>query len=139
MPLPFQAGAGWRMGNRSPEASGTISRSGSRVLVIDDNADLAAILAVGLTEAGFACTPARTLADAHRELARAWYDVVVADIRLPDGDGASLSAAAAARGAQCILITGDPGSVKRLNQIQATYLKKPFTLKTLVKAVAGAC
>ena len=55
-----------------------------RVLVVEDEEAIAEPLAEGLRREGFAVTVASTAAEA---LAAAEADVVLLDLRLPDGDG----------------------------------------------------
>ena len=49
-----------------------------------------AVYIVGLRKKRYSVVSAPTLADAQRYLAKEGYDLVLADIRLPDGDGTSL-------------------------------------------------
>ncbi len=57
------------------------------VLVVEDNARLAALVAEGLHRRGFACDVAASLADADDAMAGACFDAIVLDLGLPDGNG----------------------------------------------------
>ncbi|MEO8634753.1 MAG: response regulator [Gemmatimonadales bacterium] len=61
-----------------------------RLLVIEDDANLARLFAAVLGEAGHAVTVAPTLASAQSHLAGGGWDLVLLDLLLPDGDGRQL-------------------------------------------------
>ncbi len=61
-----------------------------RVLLIEDDARLAAMVADYLGEAGFRSAIAATGADAERRLKAEDFDVVILDLMLPDTDGLDL-------------------------------------------------
>ena len=61
-----------------------------RLLVVEDEEDLADALRFGLTRAGFAVDVALTGFDAEERLLVNAYDVVVVDINLPDVDGVDI-------------------------------------------------
>lgn len=58
-----------------------------RVLIIEDNRQLADLTAEGLTRRKFVCDCAYSVADADLALGAAHYDVLILDLGLPDGDG----------------------------------------------------
>lgn len=61
-----------------------------RVLMVEDEADLAILVRGGLAREGFAVDIAATLAEAREAVASVRYDVVLLDLTLPDGDGLDL-------------------------------------------------
>lgn len=61
-----------------------------RLLLVEDDVQLAKVLVRGLAEEGHAVDHAATLATASESVAVNEYDLVVLDLGLPDGDGASL-------------------------------------------------
>lgn len=63
-----------------------------RILVVEDEKDLASALARGLRQSRYAVDIALTCDDAELKLISAAYDVVVMDWNLPDGSGMVLSA-----------------------------------------------
>jgi len=76
-------------------------------LIVDDDADQCTILEVLVRREGYLVESAGSIAEAGRKLARGTPDVVLIDLKLPDGDGlAWLRAEEAAAGAQVIVITG---------------------------------
>ena len=58
-----------------------------RLLLVEDEPDLATLLLSGLRNAGFVVDAVTTVAEAEDAIAGADYDIIVLDRRLPDGDG----------------------------------------------------
>ncbi|PZO89156.1 MAG: DNA-binding response regulator [Sphingomonas sanxanigenens] len=58
-----------------------------RLLVIEDNARMAALVADGLQRRNFVCDVAHSLAAAEDAMGGTTYDAIVLDLGLPDGDG----------------------------------------------------
>ena len=62
-----------------------------RILVVEDEVDLAAAVAVGLRREGYAVDVANDVAGAVDRLVVSPYDLVTLDLNLPDGDGLDLA------------------------------------------------
>jgi hypothetical protein len=58
-----------------------------RVLLVEDETDIAEILALVLEGAGYAVDTAGTVAQARQRLDQSTYTLVNTDLRLPDGNG----------------------------------------------------
>jgi two-component system response regulator QseB len=58
-----------------------------RILLIEDNARLAALMVAGLARRGFACDEVSDLATAETAIEATRYDAMILDLGLPDGDG----------------------------------------------------
>ncbi len=58
-----------------------------RILVVDDDPGFCKLLATILSEAGYAVETAASVAEALRSGERAHFNLVLTDLRLPDGDG----------------------------------------------------
>lgn len=58
-----------------------------RLLIIEDNQRLSALIAAGLGRQGYACDLALTLGEADDCVASADYDAIILDLGMPDGDG----------------------------------------------------
>jgi DNA-binding response OmpR family regulator len=108
-----------------------------RVLVVEDEARLAASIAKGLRQAAHAVDVAGSLAAARGKLSQETYDAVVLDLVLPDGSGLDL--ARELRGADIrspILMLTARGSVedrvRGLDSGADDYLVKPFALEELL-------
>lgn len=61
-----------------------------KLLLVEDNAATALLRARTLTAAGFAVTEARTMAEGAAAFAKTKFQIVLCDIRLPDGNGYEL-------------------------------------------------
>ena len=66
-------------------------------LIIDDDDLSRDYLAEALTKFGYCSTAVGTVGEARREIAEGEFDVVVSDLRLPDGDGLDVVSATRAR------------------------------------------
>lgn len=65
----------------------------NRVLVVEDHPDIAELLALSLSGLDCSVRFADTLRSGLLELAEAWPDLVLLDLRLPDGSGFEILAA----------------------------------------------
>ena len=109
------------------------------VLVVDDEDDFSEVVEILLTRRGFAVTRARSVAGAVAAAAVAPIDVLVSDMRLPDGSGHDLLRQL--RGASrvpAIALSGlerdargDRASVAEFDE----YLRKPLDIDDLVDAL----
>ena len=63
----------------------------SRILLIDDDGELCSILARQLDAQGFDVTTLTRLTDAAPTLETQWFDAVVTDVNMPDGNGIELA------------------------------------------------
>jgi DNA-binding response OmpR family regulator len=107
-----------------------------RLLVVEDDADLRALLARGLGEEGFEVT---AVGDGAAALARAedGPDALIVDIGLPDADGRDLCQALRARGCEApvLFLTARDAVPDRLAGFSAggdDYVTKPFHFDELV-------
>jgi DNA-binding response OmpR family regulator len=100
-----------------------------RVLLVEDDDDVRALLRELLTDAGYVVTDAGRLADARLALAAppdAAFDLVVVDVMLPDGHGTALVRAAERRGVKSLVVTGNPDRMTLFEGQGVDYLSKPF-------------
>ncbi len=116
----------------------------ARVLIVDDEAVFARAVSKRLRRAGLECEVAGTLGDAAAALARNPPDLMLLDMRLPDGSGldflARLRAGDSARIPVMILTAfGDlHDAVAAMKQRAVDYLTKPIDLEALVVKVERA-
>lgn len=107
----------------------------ARLLVIEDNERLAALIADGLGGRGYRSDIAHCLADADAALAVASFDAIVLDLGLPDGDGLQwLRARQPAGDPPALILTARGGLEDRINGLDAgadDYLVKPFSVEEL--------
>lgn len=107
------------------------------VLVVDDERMIRWSLRAGLEEAGAVVEEAASLAEARRRLQEAWPDLVLLDMRLPDGSGSELLAEALAQDPELpiLMITAYgslEGAVQAMRDGAQDYIAKPFELDELV-------
>jgi DNA-binding response OmpR family regulator len=76
------------------------------VLVVDDEAAVREVLAGILQDAGYVVDMAATLAEAKKLICEHRYGVVLADWRLPDGDGSLVANLATAAGSHAFVMSG---------------------------------
>ena len=117
--------------------------SSARVLVVDDEPDLRTLYELTLLRAGHEVLAAGTVAEARDLLAAQRFDIVITDMRLPDGLGLELLKILAAeqRSERSIVITayGSPeNAVEALKCGAFDYLTKPVDLKQFRSVVASA-
>ena len=107
------------------------------VLIVDDDAELSAMLVRLLQAEGWAAQTALTAAQAHQAIARQPPDVVLLDVMLPDANGLELCrrwrASHPAIGILMLTARGDPiDRVLGLELGADDYLPKPFEKRELV-------
>ena len=83
------------------------SASQARILVVDDEPDLRTLYELTLLREGYAVSTAENLLQAQTLLADHVFDVMITDMRLPDGLGMSLISdiKASQRDERCVVIT----------------------------------
>ena len=114
----------------------------ARLLVIDDDARLTAMVGDYLRAAGFEVDTAPTLARGRERLAREPYDALVLDLMLPDGDGLdftrALRADARTRRLPLLMLTARGEPMDRIVGLELgadDYLAKPFEPRELLARV----
>ncbi|HEY3451047.1 MAG TPA: response regulator [Myxococcales bacterium] len=119
-----------------------MSRDCRTVLVVDDDADLAAMVELLLDEGGFQATRAGGGQEALRKVALQMPDVILLDMRMPGMDGWAFAREFRSRyGHRCSLVvmTAGEDAEKNAREIGAEgYLGKPFEFDELIQAVQGA-
>jgi DNA-binding NtrC family response regulator len=113
------------------------------VLVVEDDADLRAMIAESLERDGFAVACSETAADADERLKAFAYDALVTDLRLPDADGLELMGSALGRYPELpvIVMTGFGGvneAVAAMKRGACDFLLKPFQLTHLSRILQTA-
>lgn len=124
------------------------SDTDGRVLLVEDDLDVAEILSLVLTRAHLTVQSTHTLQQARKALAQGQrsFDAIVVDKNLPDGSGLSLLEEARTHGsdAEVVVITGFPSidsAVQALRLGAYDYLEKPFrnlddVVATVQRAIA---
>lgn len=115
----------------------------AHILVIDDEPDLRTLYELTLLREGHQVDTAGTVQEAHEALDHRKYDLVITDMRLPDGMGIDVLKGLRERGRRerCIVITAYGSAENAVESLKAgafDYLTKPVDLKQFRSAVASA-
>jgi CheY-like chemotaxis protein len=114
------------------------ARLSPAALVVEDDSAILELMEQALErELGCRVWPAGSVRQAKRILATEAIDLLVTDVKLPDGDGLSLLKSLRARQpfAQAIVVTGDPSVenvIQAMRQGASDLLPKPFSLPTFL-------
>jgi two-component system NtrC family sensor kinase len=116
----------------------------ARVLVVDDEAEIAELMRAMLEGAGYEVATAESGAVALELLAEARFDAIVSDLRMPDMDGAALwreiGQAQPSLARRILFVTGDtlsPDARAFLESARCPSLDKPFARQDLLDRVAA--
>ena len=123
--------------------SGEQVRHPLRVLVVEDNVDLCALLKDVFANHGYQAETVFTVQAAVEAFGKTAYDVAVLDHHLPDGmgDGLLVEFRAMRPDCVCLMVTGDTGPELALDWMKkgaAAYLLKPFKPDYLIELCARA-
>ena len=108
-----------------------------RVLLVEDDPELASVVEHGLSEEGFQVAQAATHDDGRERAVLGAFDVIVLDVMLPGGDGFALCRELRRReiGTPVLMLTARDhvdDRVRGLDSGADDYLTKPFAFRELV-------
>jgi len=106
-----------------------------RLLVVEDDPDVRALMSAVLERAGYGVDCAATLTNAEARLAERMYDALIVDAVLPDGSGLAKAVRWSARGFRTLIVTGFPQSMLDLDALGLRYLRKPFRINEMIGEV----
>jgi DNA-binding response OmpR family regulator len=112
-----------------------MSQTQQRVLIVENDPDVLAVLAQALREAGYRVSTAQSRGRALAILRRAKVDLIVADSVLNGRNGEAVAIGAETQGIPVIFISGDPARIKQLRVGPVPFLAKPFRLRDVVDLV----
>jgi len=115
----------------------------NRILIVDDDKSLSAMLQCRLSSAGYTATSTHTLSDGVKAVNTDEYDVIFLDVDLPDGNGLDYldHFANASSRPEIIIMTGigDPdGAEKAIKSGAWSYLEKPHIVRDLLLPLTRA-
>lgn len=117
------------------------SKQQSKLLIVEDEVLFARAVMRRLQKAGYECAHVESLQDARAITKQFLPDVVLLDMRLPDGNGCDLLAEFVAKNAAVIVMTAHgeiSDTVNAIKQGAVDYLKKPIDLEELLLSVQKA-
>jgi DNA-binding response OmpR family regulator len=116
---------------------------GKRILVVEDDIDLAELLCFNLTTVGYHVLTAHNGLEALKKVRSAKPDLILLDLLLPELDGFAvceiLKRAPATANIPIIVVTALTSQLSRfagLGMGADDYLTKPFSLKVLISRVS---
>jgi two-component system response regulator HydG len=127
----------------SEEPENTSIASSIRVLLVDNDKDLARAMTESLDRIGLDCTTVTSGPDGISELSNGIFDIVVTDLMMNDVDGMGILKHAKETQPECevVLVTGHatvPRAVEAMKEKAYNFLEKPITPKRLQAVVAKA-
>jgi putative nucleotidyltransferase with HDIG domain len=119
------------------------TKAKSRILIVDDEPSVCALLIEGLSPEGFECRAANSGSEAINILEVARFDALICDLLMPGISGLSVLEVARAKypGMSCLVATGVDNvrvGVEAMKLGADDYLLKPFQLEAVVLAVERA-
>jgi DNA-binding response OmpR family regulator len=111
-----------------------------RILIVEDQPEMASLMAERLTRSGYVADNVGTLEDAIEALRQYDYPIILLDRRLPDGDGVSIlqSVRSTKPNTRVLLVTALRSIDERINGLDAgadDYLTKPFDADELIARI----
>jgi DNA-binding response OmpR family regulator len=110
-----------------------------KILTVDDDADLLALVGFALTQAGYAVVKATDAPEALRVFDAEAPDLVILDINLPSGSGFDVCRAIRQRAKTPVMmltVRGEESDLVRALELGADdYLTKPFSPRTLLARI----
>lgn len=108
----------------------------ARILLVEDDIDVRPLLEHILhVEGGYEIFPVGSLANSLKLLERQPFDLVVADVNLPDGSGLNAADVAKQKGIPALIVTAHGLSLKPGELAPYHYLLKPVRVNELLEAV----
>ncbi len=115
----------------------------TRLLVVDDEESLAEFLRLLFEKEGYDVQIANSVEQAHGQLGKRTFDLVLCDILMPDGNGLELLKEIKAQrsGTAVIMMTAyasNKSAVEAMKLGAYNYISKPFNVEELTVVAAGA-
>ena len=110
------------------------------IFIVEDDTTFAVMLQTWLTKKGFSVTSVSNMAAAKKELAKISVDLLLCDLRLPDGEGIDLLEWQASMGMNVPLIVmtsyaAIPSAVHAMKLGAQDYVAKPINPEELLKKI----
>src|SRR5690349_21214940 len=107
----------------------------ARILLVEDDLDVCLVMEDALIDGGYAVEATGRVMAAFILLGSHPYDLVVTDVRLPDGSGMEVADRAREKGIPTLIVTGYAFNLPRDDLDRFAFLLKPFRQRELIRAV----
>ena len=127
--------------NSTSTGSTSIIKQKAKLLIVEDESLFARAVMRRLQKADYECEHVESLQDARAILKQFQPDIVLLDMRLPDGNGLDLLPELVAKNAVVIVMTAHgeiSDAVMAMKQGALDYLKKPIDLEELLLSIQKA-
>ncbi len=127
--------------NLNSSKASVLSSQQSKVLIVEDEALFARAVMRRLQKSNYECAHVESVQDARDILKQFVPDIVLLDMRLPDGNGLDLLPFFVAKNAMVIVMTAHgeiSDAVNAMKQGAVDYLKKPIDLEELLLSIQKA-
>jgi DNA-binding response OmpR family regulator len=108
-----------------------------RILLVEDEREVANMLGIALRSEGYEVVIADTALRARLSLGSDGYDLVIADYRLPDGDGIDIADEAAGSGIKTLVVSAYLFQAPASRLEKHELLMKPARPQEIIDAVRG--
>lgn len=129
------------LGAKTVKSNSIADSAVTRLLVVEDEALFARAVVKRLQKAGYQCEHAETIADGRALIRQFMPDMVLLDMRLPDGNGLDLLSELVGKGVAVVVMTAYGEISDAVNAIKmgaVDYLKKPVDLEELLLVIQKA-
>jgi CheY-like chemotaxis protein len=109
-----------------------------RILVVEDDAPLRLFIEHVLLYAGYEVDTAGTMSGGADLLRARRYDLVLSDVRLPDGNGLEIADLAGEKATKALMITGHAFTLSARAHERFEFLLKPVRAAEIITAVERA-
>lgn len=118
-------------------AEPAVAVAGTKLLVLDDEADVLEVTVATLSAAGYEVSPASNGTEALAEIAGAAFDAVLLDYALPGMSGAEVARRARALrpGLPIVFVTGYPDALPADGPEDVEVVAKPFSREELLAGI----
>jgi len=107
----------------------------TRILLVEDDLDVCMVMEHALIDGGYDVEATGRVIAAFVLLGSHPCDLVVTDVRLPDGSGIEVADRAREKGIPALIVTGYAFNLPRDDLDRFEFLLKPVRLRELVRAV----
>lgn len=130
-----------QLSNQNSASPSVLSSQQLKILIVEDEALFARAVMRRLQKTGYECAHVESVQDARDIIKQFSPDIVLLDMRLPDGNGLDLLPFFVAKNAMVIVMTAHgeiSDAVNAMKQGAVDYLKKPIDLEELLLSIQKA-